>query len=337
MPILIHYQWAPTQFVGRGKRGTEVYFGSSVESIPGRRVRGTVVVGAGGYSDSGVHVLLEPPSVLPMAYTTEWRKRARRVYSFSGPFLENVELMRCPWPFGWPELPDEPDRTPWEERIDGVVCVAGAKGPAFPVDDGELYTRRFRVMKEINNAGIRMDWYGRPGPHGNTTPESVWPFYRGECPGDAHEKRRLMSGYRFALCWENWAGPGYVTEKLPDALAAGCIPLYRTEDVWVKKHLYHTLLSCGPASMVGTEDSKKSPASRNYHFLCDNWEFAEEFPIIQRFPRQCRSYIDAKDIISSVTAEDHSRFLNEIDLPKIRQELSPQPLFDSLEELICRS
>jgi hypothetical protein len=36
----------------------------------------------------------------------------------------------------------------------------------------------------------------------------------------------VLSGYRFALCFENTAFPGYVTEKIFDCFRAGCIPVY---------------------------------------------------------------------------------------------------------------
>ena len=40
------------------------------------------------------------------------------------------------------------------------------------------------------------------------------------------EKQHTVSGFRFALTMENFQYPGYVTEKIIDALAAGSIPLY---------------------------------------------------------------------------------------------------------------
>jgi hypothetical protein len=45
----------------------------------------------------------------------------------------------------------------------------------------------------------------------------------GPNPGD---KLDFLRGYRFNICYENGAFPGYTTEKLYDALAAGCIPIY---------------------------------------------------------------------------------------------------------------
>ncbi len=38
-------------------------------------------------------------------------------------------------------------------------------------------------------------------------------------------KRDILSHYRFNLCPENGCFPGYYTEKIPEAFAAGCIPI----------------------------------------------------------------------------------------------------------------
>jgi hypothetical protein len=44
-------------------------------------------------------------------------------------------------------------------------------------------------------------------------------------PGKA-SKLAFLRNYRFNLCFENRAFPGYTTEKLTDAYEAGCVPLY---------------------------------------------------------------------------------------------------------------
>jgi hypothetical protein len=40
------------------------------------------------------------------------------------------------------------------------------------------------------------------------------------------DKLEAMTGFRFALCFENCVFPGYVTEKIFDCFFAGCIPVY---------------------------------------------------------------------------------------------------------------
>jgi len=48
----------------------------------------------------------------------------------------------------------------------------------------------------------------------------------GEASGRSVEnKTDLLNGYVFCLCPENSVSPGYVTEKVPDAVMAGCIPI----------------------------------------------------------------------------------------------------------------
>lgn len=38
-------------------------------------------------------------------------------------------------------------------------------------------------------------------------------------------KRQILKSYRYNLCPENSISPGYVTEKIPEAFASGCIPI----------------------------------------------------------------------------------------------------------------
>lgn len=45
-------------------------------------------------------------------------------------------------------------------------------------------------------------------------------------PGGVEDKIVFLSGYKFALATENISYPGYTTEKIVDAFAAGCIPIY---------------------------------------------------------------------------------------------------------------
>ncbi|MEZ5582525.1 MAG: hypothetical protein R3F37_07010 [Candidatus Competibacteraceae bacterium] len=45
-------------------------------------------------------------------------------------------------------------------------------------------------------------------------------------------KREFYRGFRFALVFENRSYPGYTTEKLVDAMMAGCIPIYWVFPRW---------------------------------------------------------------------------------------------------------
>jgi hypothetical protein len=78
-----------------------------------------------------------------------------------------------------------------------------------------------------------VDLFGRAGwrryrPHWYSLPRTPL-YYQGELPGDwpGEQKRQLLSQYRVCVCLENMNEPGYFTEKFVEAVAAGCIPVYR--------------------------------------------------------------------------------------------------------------
>jgi hypothetical protein len=91
----------------------------------------------------------------------------------------------------------------------------------------ELYGERLKAIRHLG-AFPGFDLYGHGWDH---VPRH--PFYMHYAKyvarawrGRAENKMRLMSQYRFAICYENSAYPGYVSEKIFDCLAAGCIPVY---------------------------------------------------------------------------------------------------------------
>lgn len=50
--------------------------------------------------------------------------------------------------------------------------------------------------------------------------------YRNNVGGPVADKTTFQQNYRFALAYENSADPGYCTEKIADAFAAGAVPVY---------------------------------------------------------------------------------------------------------------
>ena len=53
-----------------------------------------------------------------------------------------------------------------------------------------------------------------------------WPLYRGM----VKDKLATLQIYKFSICYENARDiPGYITEKILDSMAAGCIPVYPAE------------------------------------------------------------------------------------------------------------
>lgn len=55
-------------------------------------------------------------------------------------------------------------------------------------------------------------------------------------------KQELLAGYAFNLCPENGLYPGYITEKIPEAFAAGCLPI-----TWVDESVS---MDFNPAALI---------------------------------------------------------------------------------------
>jgi len=59
--------------------------------------------------------------------------------------------------------------------------------------------------------------------------------YKGECPVGG--KRWSLSNYHACICFENSSEPEYFTEKFPDAVRAGCVPIYHPHPIVREKFL----------------------------------------------------------------------------------------------------
>ena len=93
----------------------------------------------------------------------------------------------------------------------------------------ELQTKRLEII-ELFALQNKIDIFGRQWQNLSKLP-SQWqkrlsPVIRRLNPQPCEDKIETMSSYKFAVCFENVAYPGYVTEKIIDCLVAGAIPLY---------------------------------------------------------------------------------------------------------------
>jgi len=105
------------------------------------------------------------------------------------------------------------------------TAVARYSDPWFRT---ELYLDRLRAIEHFaDRPGF--DLYGRGWLSGESAlsarqSRAVHKAYRGEI--DPLGKLDTLGEYKFSLCYENTSFPGYITEKVLDCFAAGCIPVY---------------------------------------------------------------------------------------------------------------
>ncbi len=91
----------------------------------------------------------------------------------------------------------------------------------------EFYGERLKAIKYFSNKeGFDLYGYGW-----DKMPRHPFYFHYGKYVkkvfrGTAADKVKTLSSYKFTLCFENCAYPGYISEKIFDCLAAGSIPIY---------------------------------------------------------------------------------------------------------------
>lgn len=88
----------------------------------------------------------------------------------------------------------------------------------------EIYSLRQEIVSFFADAG-KFDLYGTLWDRGGRNPletENIKKVYR----GTVAEKLPVLSQYKFTFCLENSVFPGYVTEKIFDAMFAGSVPVY---------------------------------------------------------------------------------------------------------------
>jgi hypothetical protein len=152
-------------------------------------------------------------------------------------------------PFRWPQSFDSVHEDLWARRDRKFLVMINAnKLPALYVQ--ELYTERMRAVeffshtREIDLYGpgwaepshhlgrsmipwtVRRLWKGVRKRWERIYPNQLLVAARRVYQGTAASKSETLSGYKFALCFENAKFNGWITEKIFDCFFAGTVPIY---------------------------------------------------------------------------------------------------------------
>lgn len=154
--------------------------------------------------------------------------------------------------YRWPNPGRHFDGPPWEKR--GIAVMVASAKQRIPVNHARLLSRlawgwrwlkirrmplvdpmlRFpdlyktRIQAVENLAprpGFRLFGQGWPAARQHNRRIGRIRFNRE--PEGCEDKLATISHYRFNLCLENCEFPGYLTEKIFDAMLAGTVPVYR--------------------------------------------------------------------------------------------------------------
>ena len=187
-------------------------------------------------------LLLETPNVRPLNQNLNLLAQYQRVFSWQTQLSINEHSQNWRW---IPAYPVPLHKTPvdgWSQRSH-MCCMVASNKSMSDTSSANLYLERVQTLKWFEqHAFHNLDLYG-PGWHMPVTSKDTWGalqrfWYRHvsnasaknpfpNWKGLAESKHALMKNYRFAFCYENVAGlHGYITEKIFDAMGAGCIPIY---------------------------------------------------------------------------------------------------------------
>lgn len=99
----------------------------------------------------------------------------------------------------------------------------------FKFEDIELQETRLNFLFNLLQVN-RIDLFGRGWGKLKSLPPAWEKKFRKifhfSAPGECKDKASLLRNYKFCLCLENAKFPGYVTEKIIEAIVAGVVPVY---------------------------------------------------------------------------------------------------------------
>jgi hypothetical protein len=250
-------------------------------------------------------VRMEPSVILPDNFSSSRTKQFGKVITVGG--TSSSQSICVNWPLLWPKSEDIQSITP-DERQDRIVVVNGNK---ISFVRGELYSLRREAIRDLSNLDLYgTDWSSsfcvrlitavRSLAHAVLSLKlpsifnfSLWFRNYSNYKGQVQDKIGTMSKYRYALVIENSAE--YMSEKLMEALFAGCIPIYVGPDP-MGFGIPRDLVVCAEPTLGSIRESFNQAAS---------WDLAEFQSRLKRFLsfNETRTLWDHKVVYGKILEE----------------------------------
>jgi alpha(1,3/1,4) fucosyltransferase len=182
-------------------------------------------------------VICESPSVHPDGWKRAHHAPFRKVFTWSPKLADGQKYIRMRMPF---KLPEFAPYTP--SRAEKFCCLIASQKYSWVRE--ELYSERVRAIRwfernhpdEFDLYGQRWDRFFFQKQWSILNPvlnmvynrcswlprRRIFPSARGAVTS----KRDILRRYKFSICYENASYPGWLTEKVLDAMFAGCVPVY---------------------------------------------------------------------------------------------------------------
>lgn len=187
------------------------------------------------YPEKSAVLLFESELIRPQNWRLKNHKLFKYIFTWNDDFVDNKKYFK----FNFTGPNSVPFKS-FSEKKRFCTLVSGNKYVSHPL---ELYSKRMEAIRWFEKFHLEdFEFYGvNWGRHAfrfriqlinkvlnRITPITKcladnWPSYR----GPVKDKLQLLSNFKFSICYENAHSiTGYVTEKIFDSLAAGCIPIY---------------------------------------------------------------------------------------------------------------
>lgn len=219
-------------------------------------------------------VVWEPPLHSPFAFEPGVRNLFHKVLTWEDEAVDGAKTLLLKYGQPWPDPSQLLGPDAMLKEKEKLACTISSFKRSN--DAGELYSERERVIRWYEeNAPDQFDLFGmgwdRRVFHGFLRPLNKvrligratapsWPLWK----GPVERKGVVLRRYRFSYTYENYDRPiGYISEKIFDALFAGCVPIYRGSSnisAYVPEDCYVDAAQFGCISEIHEYISKMSAA-----------------------------------------------------------------------------
>jgi len=188
-------------------------------------------------------IMPEPRCVNRYQYMLKHRKYFRRIYTWDDSLVDGKKILKWNYPLGL-------RRKKWYAfKKKRFLCMMSGNKISFHRQ--ELYSKRYEFAKFCEHTRVSFDLYGTQWNESHSWLKTfaifawyahfferlriplryIWYFLTGRPKlrvyrGTVDDKYKVLSMYKFTVCFENQIDVGYITEKILDCFIAGTVPIY---------------------------------------------------------------------------------------------------------------
>jgi hypothetical protein len=189
------------------------------------------------FSDRSYLIALENPTICRGNAHPTNSERYRKIFTWNDELVDHAQFIKINFSA---TIPGSIPRN--LERKDRLALLISANKSLN--HEKELYSKRIETIRwfekhhptDFDLYGFNWDKYCFSGDYQylnrSILLRKLWPMEKyTSWRGAIDSKAETFKHYRFCICYENLRDmPGYITEKIFDALFAGCVPVYRGAD-----------------------------------------------------------------------------------------------------------